>query len=72
MKFEEDALVNLATEGGDGKDFINQHGEVTSTHTHNGVTVERIRLSQGIFRRVIKDGQVIQFTNLSESKKQIK
>lgn len=65
-------LVDLAQENGNGSDFLSQSGEIISTHTHNGVTIERIRLPQGIFRRVTRNGRVVSFTNLSESKKQIR
>lgn len=66
-------LVDLAQENGNGSDFLSQSGEIISnTHTHNGVTIERIRLPQGIFRRVVRDGRVVSFANLSESKKQIR
>lgn len=62
----------LSSELGDGKHYVETDGQTLSTYTYNGLTIERIRLPQGIFRRVIKNGQVVSFTNLSESKKRLK
>ena len=63
-------LLDLAADG-NGREVIPLEN-ILSTHTHNGLTVERIRLPGGIFRRVLQNNTVIRLTNLSETKKRIR
>lgn len=52
--------------------LLTDDGEVISTSTRNGITIERIRLPKGLFRRVRRGTEVLSFTNLTESKKGLK
>lgn len=59
-------------EDGSGELMIHNNGQRLNSVTRQGITIERILLPAGVFRRVTKDGEVIRFQNLTETRKALK